>query len=160
MDTLAGQVARHLLARQMRLVTAESCTGGLVAAHLTGIPGSSDWFEGGFVTYRPSAKVRMLGVDPACLERYSAVSEPVASQMAIGALTHSDASVSVAITGVAGPGGGNIITPVGTVWFAWGLADEQATCVQTSQHHLDGTRQEVREQAVQIALQGLLNIFE
>lgn len=160
MDALVDRVAGVLLARQLRLVTAESCTGGLVAAHLTSIPGSSDWFEGGFVSYRLSAKVRMLGVSPVDLERYTAVSEPVARQMAIGALNHTDAGVSIAITGVAGPGGGDLVTPVGTVWFAWGLADPATTVVQASQHRFTGDREQVREQAVEIALRGLLELLE
>jgi len=157
MADAAARVAETLLARKLRLVTAESCTGGLVAAHLTSIPGSSEWFEGAFVTYRESAKIRMLGVDAATLERYSAVSEPVAKEMSVGALRNSDADVSVAITGIAGPGGGDVITPVGTVWFAWALREPDLRCIQASEHSLEGTRDEVRVQAVEIALQGVLS---
>ena len=160
MEALIESVARILTERQQRLVTAESCTGGLVAAHLTGMPGSSEWFEGAFVTYRIPAKIRMLDVDPATLARYSAVSEPVARQMATGALDHCDADISVAITGVAGPGGGDPVSPVGTVWFAWAIRAPHIQCIQASEHNLAGNRERVRQQAVAIALQGVLNIFD
>ena len=160
MPDLVHQVARVLLQKNIRLVTAESCTGGLVAAQLTAVAGSSDWFEGGFVTYRPTAKVRMLGVSTDTLQRYTAVSEPVAREMAVGAIEHSDADISIAITGVAGPGGGDVMTPVGTVWFAWALRRPQVQCIQTSEHRLEGDREQVREQAVTIALRGVLRVFE
>lgn len=160
MNELVSRVADCLMDRHVRLVTAESCTGGLVAAHLTAMPGSSDWFEGAFVTYRLSAKMTMLGVNPATLERYSAVSEPVAREMAMGALNRSDAGVSVSITGVAGPGGGDVISPVGTVWFAWATRNPDVQCIQASEHRLEGDRDTVREQAVEIALRGVLHAFE
>jgi nicotinamide-nucleotide amidase len=162
-NQLITQVASALVKRQLRLITAESCTGGLVAGELTSIPGSSDWFEGAFVTYRESAKQRMLGVPEAVLERFGAVSEPTARAMAEGALAASDAQASVAITGVAGPGGGDILIPVGTVWFAWALklsATPAPQCVQTAQHKFTGSRDQVREQAVRIALQGVLASLE
>ncbi|HKI74649.1 MAG TPA: CinA family protein [Pseudomonadales bacterium] len=158
MDNLIVDVSQHLLERNMRMVTAESCTGGLIAASLTAIPGSSDWFEGAFVTYRPGAKIRMLGVSGATIDRYSVVSEPVAREMAIGALAASDADVSVAVTGVAGPSGGDIISPVGTVWFAWAIRDDGIQCVQASEHCLEGDRDQVRHQAVTIALTGILEV--
>jgi nicotinamide-nucleotide amidase len=102
-NQLIKQVANALVERDFRLITAESCTGGMVASELTSIPGSSDWFEGAFVTYRLTAKERMLGVPASLLERFGAVSEPTARAMAEGALSASDAQISVAITGVAGP---------------------------------------------------------
>lgn len=157
LDALIRDVADRLLARDKRLVTAESCTGGLVASHLTGVPGSSDWFEGAFVTYRLSAKEDMLGISPETLIRHTAVSEPVARDMAIGALARSRADVSVSITGVAGPTGGDVIAPVGTVWFGWAVRDTEIACVQTSEHALEGSRDEVRLQAVEISLRGVLN---
>lgn len=160
MNRLSELIAQHLIDRGLRLVTAESCTGGLVAAQLTAIPGSSAWFEGAFVTYRIPAKIRMLGVDPAILERYTAVSEPVAREMAMGALAHCDADVSVAITGVAGPGGGDPVSPVGTVWFAWASRLPQIQCIQTSEHNFTGDRDSVRQQAVEIALAGVLEAFD
>ncbi|NIP16443.1 MAG: nicotinamide-nucleotide amidohydrolase family protein [Pseudomonadales bacterium] len=156
---LIDRVAKALLERGSRLITAESCTGGMVAEELTRQPGSSDWFEGALVTYRLSAKQRLLGVPATMLERYGAVSEPVARAMAEGALRVSDADVSVAITGIAGPDGGDVLTPVGTVWFAWARRDRpdaEPVCVQAAQHRFSGSRDEVRNQAVVLALQGVL----
>jgi nicotinamide-nucleotide amidase len=155
---LIEALSRHLTARAETLVTAESCTGGLIAAELTAVPGSSAWFEGAFVTYRLSAKERMIGVRRETLERFGAVSEPTARAMAEGALAHTDARISVAVTGVAGPEGGDLVAPVGTVWFAWAVAEPTPRCVQASRHELSGTRDEVRQQAVRIALEGLLSV--
>lgn len=156
---LIDGVAKALLEGRSRLITAESCTGGMVAAELTSRPGSSDWFEGALVTYRLSAKRRLLGVPAALLDRYGAVSEPVARAMAEGALRVSDADVSVAITGIAGPDGGDVLVPVGTVWFAWARRehpDAKPVCVQATQHRFSGSRDEVRTQAVALALEGVL----
>ncbi len=155
-DRLAGALSR----RGFTLVTAESCTGGMIAAELTAVAGSSEWFEGAFVTYRLSAKQRMVGVQPATLERFGAVSEPTAREMAEGALHGSDADVSVAVTGIAGPGGGDVLTPVGTVWFAWGLAAGGPTCVQTACCDLQGDRDAVRRQALRVALTGVLELLD
>lgn len=154
-----AELERLLTRRGATLVTAESCTGGLIAAELTNVAGSSAWFEGAFVTYRLSAKTRMIGVAPETLDRYGAVSEPTARAMAEGALRASDAGVSVAVTGVAGPGGGDVLTPVGTVWFGWALCDPTPRCVQTARHELAGDRAAVRAQAVVIALDGLLAVL-
>ncbi|MEX2328070.1 MAG: CinA family protein [Pseudomonadales bacterium] len=143
----------------MTLISAESCTGGLIASYLTSVPGSSEWFEGAFVTYRISAKVSMLGVKPSTLDRYTAVSEPVAKEMAEGALAHSQADISVSVTGVAGPGGGNIVTPVGTVWFGWAVRTPEIHCIQTSQHDLKGNRDAIRNLAVRIALEGVRTVL-
>ena len=140
-----------------RLITAESCTGGLLAATCTGIPGSSDWFEAAIVSYRISAKERLLGVEPAFLERFGAVSEPVARTMATAALERSDADVAVSITGIAGPDGGELDHPVGTVWFCWAVQHADGIdVVQASQHRFEGDRAQVRESAVRVALNGLL----
>jgi nicotinamide-nucleotide amidase len=155
---LIETLSRHLTAHAATLVTAESCTGGLIAAELTAIPGSSAWFEGAFVTYRLSAKRRMIGVRRDVLESYGAVSEPTARAMAEGALAHTDARISVAVTGVAGPEGGDLVTPVGTVWFAWAVAEPTPRCVQTSRHELYGSRADIRDAAVRIALEGLLSV--
>jgi len=158
-NQLITQVGQILVAHDLRLITAESCTGGMVASALTTVPGSSDWFEGAFVTYRLSAKRRMLGVGSGLLERFGAVSEPTARAMAEGALARSDAQISVSITGVAGPGGGDILTPVGTVWFAWALYADPGPaprCIQTAEHFFEGSRADVRDQAVRIALEGVL----
>jgi nicotinamide-nucleotide amidase len=152
---LLQAVADELMANGMRLVTAESCTGGMIAAEITSFPGCSDWFEGGFVTYRLSAKERMIGVRRETLDAHGAVSEPTAREMAEGALAASDAEISVSVTGVAGPDGGNLLTPVGTVWFGWAARAPDPVCVQTSRHEFSGDREDVRAQAVRIALEGV-----
>ena len=136
-------VADSLLRRQWMLATAESCTGGMVAAACTDLAGSSAWFERGFVTYSNAAKTQMLGVDALLITSHGAVSEPVARAMAQGALRHSAAQVALAITGVAGPGGGSVAKPVGTVWFGfagpWGVHSEL--------QHFGGDRAAVRQAA-------------
>ena len=157
--SLARELADALNARGLRALSVESCTGGMVAAYLTSLPGSSDWFEGAFVTYRLSAKQRMVGVSAGLLERHGAVSEPVARAMAEGGLTASEADLSVAITGVAGPSGGDVVTPVGTVWFAWAVRNDAIRCAQTAQHQFSGDRGTVRAQAVNLAVQGLLELL-
>jgi nicotinamide-nucleotide amidase len=151
------KLARHFVHRKWRLVTAESCTGGLLAASVTGLAGSSDWFEGAFVTYRLTAKERLLGVQADTLQHHGAVSEPVAREMAMGALARSDADVCVAVTGLAGPSGGEPLQPVGTVWFAWCDTDG---LIQSEAHVFNGTRQQIREAAVATALDGLLRLFD
>jgi nicotinamide-nucleotide amidase len=152
---LATQLGARLVARGWRAVTAESCTGGLVAGAITSVAGSSDWFDRGFVTYSNEAKIELLGVDPSTLAVHGAVSEATAIAMAEGALAASAADVSVAVTGVAGPGGGTPQKPVGLVCFAWvrrGGASRSAT------RHLAGDRTAVREASVVIALDGLVEI--
>jgi nicotinamide-nucleotide amidase len=145
-------LADALRARGWRLVTAESCTGGLIAAACTALAGSSDWFERGLVTYSNAAKTELLGVPAALIEAHGAVSEPVARAMAAGALVRSGAQLAVAVTGIAGPGGAVPGKPVGTVWLAWGGSDSlQATCL-----HLPGDRAAVRSATVAAALQRLL----
>ena len=144
-------LARTLLRRQWMLATAESCTGGMVAAACTDLAGSSAWLERGFVTYSNAAKTAMLGVDAQLIATEGAVSEAVARAMVQGALAHSRAQVALAITGVAGPGGGSVAKPVGTVWFAfagpWGL--------HSGLQHFEGDRAAVRQAAALHALQGL-----
>ena len=127
------------------VATAESCTGGLIAAALTHVPGSSDVVERGFVTYSNAAKAEMLGVDPAVIASHGAVSEPVAAAMAAGALARSAADLAVAVTGVAGPGGGSAEKPVGTVWF--GCARRGGT-VRTERQVFPGDRAAVRAATV------------
>lgn len=134
------------------LVTAESCTGGLVAAAITDISGSSHWFERGFVTYSNQAKTEMIGVPAELIDKHGAVSEPVARAMAEGALLNSRAQISLSITGVAGPGGGTADKPVGLVCFGW--SDRVTTVVETK--HFKGDRTQVRSQAAQHALRGVL----
>ena len=150
---LAAELGAALHARHWRCAAAESCTGGLVAGAITAIAGSSAWFERGFVTYTNEAKVEMLGVAPVLLHEHGAVSEPVARAMAEGALAQSPADLAVAITGVAGPGGGTAAKPVGMVCFAWARrgGETEAESLQ-----LPGDRAAVREAAVAVALRGLL----
>jgi len=119
LTTLATLVGARLKAKGLKLATAESCTGGWVAQAVTSVSGSSEWFDRGFVTYSNQAKCEMLGVRPETLAAHGAVSEPTAREMAAGALEHSVAGVSVAVTGVAGPTGGSPQKPVGMVCFAW-----------------------------------------
>jgi nicotinamide-nucleotide amidase len=149
---LARALGSAALQRRLRLATAESCTGGLVAAAITAVAGSSDWFDRGFVTYSDAAKVKDLAVPAATLARYGAVSEQTALAMAQGALRGGEAQWSVAVTGIAGPGGGTPDKPVGTVCFAW----VGPSLAQTLRVRLDGDRAGVRRESVRIALQGLL----
>jgi nicotinamide-nucleotide amidase len=151
-NDLARRVGEALLVRQEMLATAESCTGGWVAQELTAIPGSSGWFERGFVTYSSIAKMEMLGVPQETLARYGAVSEETALAMAIGALAHSLAQWAVAITGIAGPGGGSPEKPVGMVCFAWA----KAGAAHARTRHFHGERATVRRQSVEYALSELL----
>ena len=145
-------ISAQLLARGWMLATAESCTGGLIAGACTDRAGSSQWFERGFVTYSNDAKADMLGVPSALIAQHGAVSEPVARAMAEGALAHSRAQVSLAVTGVAGPGGGSADKPVGTVWFGWQLPGAtEAEC-----RHFAGDRAAVRAATVRYALERLL----
>ena len=154
--SLTQQLAQILLAKGFKIALAESCTGGLLAAQLTSLAGSSDWFERGFVTYSNQAKEESIGVSKELIERYGAVSEEVARAMAEGVLNHSLAQVSAAITGIAGPGGGSANKPVGMVCFAWGMqvADQIQTRSQTKQ--FSGDRQSIREQACVYAIESLL----
>lgn len=152
LETLCQQLAQALQQRGWMMATAESCTGGLIAGACTGLSGSSVWFERGFVTYSNLAKQQMLGVPESLLVAHGAVSEPVAAAMAQGAVQQSAAQVALSVTGVAGPTGGSVEKPVGTVWFGWQLDGQTLT-----EHHLlAGDRAQVRAQTVQIALAGLL----
>lgn len=153
---LAARVGAALHRRGLRLTTAESCTGGWVGQAVTTVAGSSNWFDRGFVTYSNDAKVELLGVDPQTLVRHGAVSEAVAREMAAGALRNSRAQVAVAVTGIAGPGGGGPDKPVGTVCFAWAVA---AGPTAAATRHFDGDRQAVRRQAVARALQGVMDVI-
>ena len=153
-QTLSQRVGDCLLARQLMLVTAESCTGGWVAQAVTAEAGSSQWFERGFVTYSNAAKMELLGVLPETLERYGAVSEATVREMAEGALRHSHAQLAVAVSGIAGPGGGSLEKPVGTVCLAWARA---GWATQTQCIHFLGNRDAIRRQAVAAILQGILD---
>jgi len=154
-NELARQVGEALKARGLKLVSAESCTGGWVAMALTAVAGSSNWFERGYVTYSNAAKREDLGVAAETLARHGAVSEQVAREMAAGALEKGGARVALAITGVAGPTGGTPAKPVGTVCFAW--TDGSKMVSET--RRFDGDRERVRRQSVERSLQGLLELL-
>ena len=154
---LAERAGKALAARGLMLVTAESCTGGWVAEAVTMVPGSSAWFERGFVTYTYISKREMLGVQGETLERDGAVSEPVVREMVEGALRSSHAQVALAVSGTAGPAGGTPQKPVGTVCFAWGMKDSN-TRAETL--HLAGDREAVRRQSVIHALTVLIEEIE
>ena len=152
--TSVQAVADRLLKHRQKVCTAESCTGGLIAKTFTDLAGSSDWFERGFVTYSNAAKTDMLAVPASLIEDYGAVSEAVATAMASGALRHSQADYSIAVTGVAGPGGGSDDKPVGTVWIALASAEQMVA----RRYQFDGDRQAVRAATMQTALDLLLDL--
>jgi nicotinamide-nucleotide amidase len=153
---LSARVGRHLLKSGRFVTTAESCTGGWIAKALTDIPGSSQWFGEGFVTYSNAAKVRRLGVARSILQSEGAVSEAVARAMAEGAIRRTGAHLAVAVTGIAGPDGAVPGKPVGTVWFCW--AERRAGRIRFSaeRKHLRGDREAVRRKTVYLALSRLL----
>ena len=153
---LAAELGDKLRARGWMLATAESCTGGWVGQLVTALPGSSHWYERGFITYANIAKMEMLGVPAETLEAHGAVSEDTALAMASGALERSHAQATLAISGIAGPGGGTREKPVGTVCYGWALADGtrlSSTC------RLDGNREEIRSRAAAAALRGLIELL-
>lgn len=151
---LATELGTALQARGWMLALAESCTGGMVAQYVTAIPGSSTWFERGFVTYSNVAKIEMLGVDRRTLETHGAVSEAVVLEMARGALVHSHAQIAAAISGIAGPAGGTPDKPVGMVCFGWAILGR----VACETRHFGGDRSAIRRQAVVHALQRLAEL--
>jgi len=151
-DVLVDRIATHLLPGGEKVTTAESCSGGWVAKTLTDIPGSSAWFEYGFVSYGNNAKADLLGVDQELIDKQGAVSEPVAVAMAQGAAARAGAACSIAVTGIAGPDGGTPDKPVGTVWFAWQVRGK----VEAECHQFPGDRDTVRRQTVTRALAGLV----
>jgi len=158
----AKQLGELLRRERLTLATAESCTAGGIAFAVTQIPGSSGWFERGYITYSNDSKLKVLGVSPVYLRDYGAVSEPVARSMALGALNHSTAQVAVAVTGIAGPDGGSADKPVGTVCLAWAIRRDPtvAPWVRTTTRLFDGDRAAVRTQAVLEALDGLNVLLE
>ncbi|OGT84355.1 MAG: damage-inducible protein CinA [Gammaproteobacteria bacterium RIFCSPLOWO2_02_FULL_61_13] len=154
---LATRLAELLLHSGLKLVSAESCTGGGLAHAVTAVPGSSRWFERGFVTYSNDSKRELLGVSAATLQDFGAVSEQTAVAMAVGALHQSHGDISVAITGIAGPDGGSADKPVGTVCLAWA---QGSGATRSAQVLLPGDRDAIRDQSVALALQGLLDMVE
>ncbi len=154
--SLTQRLAELMLLNRYKLVSAESCTGGSIARIVTSIPGSSQWFDRGFVSYSNASKQEMLAVPADVLTRFGAVSEECAMAMAAGAINHSHADIAVSVTGIAGPDGGSVDKPVGTVCFAWALRDAETR----STHVLfSGDREQVRQQSVLMALQGLLDLL-
>lgn len=151
-----ARLAALLLTAGHRVCTAESCTGGLIAKTFTDLAGSSDWFERGFVTYSNEAKNEMLAVPLSVIEDYGAVSEPVAMAMAGGALRYSHADYAIAVTGVAGPGGGSEEKPVGTVWIAVASAEQSVARL----YCFDGDRAAVREATLLAAIELLLDLVD
>jgi nicotinamide-nucleotide amidase len=152
LDQLATGLGERLRAARDHVVTAESCTGGWIAKAMTGVAGSSDWFDSGMVAYSYEAKQALLGVSPQTLEMHGAVSRETVIEMVSGALVRSGASVAVAVTGIAGPGGGSDDKPVGTVWIGW---KRRGGYTRAELFHFDGDRDAVRRQTVAAALRGL-----
>lgn len=155
--TLATLTGSRLKASGLKLASAESCTGGWISAAVTAVAGSSEWFDRGFVTYSNEAKVEMLGVSRATLDAHGAVSEATALEMAQGAINNGRAQMAVAVTGVAGPGGGTDAKPVGTVCIAWAGPGKKLHCVT---RRFDGDREQIRRKTVIAALQGIIELLE
>ncbi len=156
-ESIVRELAQLLMQHQWRLSTAESCTGGLVAASLTNIAGSSDWFERGYVTYSNDAKSEDIGVETHLIQDHGAVSDQVARAMAIGTKQSSNAQIALSITGIAGPTGGSAEKPVGTVCFAWILNTDQ---VISETKLFNGNRAEIRAQAAKFALDKLISLIQ
>lgn len=155
---LAARVGHVLLESQRKLVTAESCTAGWVAKAVTDIPGSSAWFRGGLVAYDNGLKQGLLGVQAETLEVHGAVSDATVQEMAVGALTTLGGEIAIAVSGIAGPDGGQPGKPVGTVWFGWAWKHGQAIHHRTRLKIIEGDRDQVRRRSVQTALNGILEI--
>lgn len=157
LQLITHELGQLCLKKSLKIVTAESCTGGGVAYELTSVPGSSQWFERGFVTYSDMAKMELLGVQEKSILNYGAVSRTVAKEMAEGAIKNSRADVSLAITGIAGPKGGNKEKPIGTCWFGWAGANFETQGKHTI---FQGDRNLVRLQAMIFSLKELLQLIE
>nr|WP_043750414.1 nicotinamide-nucleotide amidase [Imhoffiella purpurea] len=155
-DRLAARIGERMIARGLMLACAESCTGGWIAKCVTDVAGSSAWFDRGFVTYSNAAKEEMLGVAADTLVRHGAVSRAVVEEMVAGALARSRAQVALAVSGIAGPGGGTPDKPVGTVWIAWGLSGR---AVLSRVYGFDGDRDSVRRETVRVALERLQDLL-
>ena len=158
LQTLAEQAAGHLRDTGRVLATAESCTGGWIAKAVTDLPGSSDWFAYGLVSYSNTAKQELLGVAATTLVEHGAVSEEVVREMAEGAVHRGEADLAVAVSGVAGPSGGTRDKPVGLVWFAWAVMGQRGLRTHTQACHFSGDREAVRRQTVARALEELLRL--
>lgn len=160
-DTAITQQALTLAAslneRHLKLACAESCTGGWIAKSLTDLSGSSRWFDCGVVTYSNQAKINLLGVSAQTLDAHGAVSQPVVKEMVLGLLDRCDANYGIAVSGIAGPGGGSEDKPVGTVWLAWG---RPGVLIEAMRFRFDGDREQVRRQAVIAGIQGILRLLK
>ena len=157
---LAAELGATLKAQNKMLALAESCTGGLASAAITGVSGSSAWFDRGFVTYSNAAKMEILGVTAETLDKFGAVSEETAREMVLGAIKHSHANVAISITGIAGPNGGTPEKPVGTVCFAWAFDDKtyNGKTISTTKK-ISGNRQQIRHLSVETAFRELLKLL-
>jgi len=157
---LAHRISERLGDSRWQLVSAESCTGGWIAKLLTDVPGCSDWFERGFVTYTNQSKQEMLGVPAEVLAQHGAVSDATVRAMAEGAIGHSPANLALSVSGIAGPGGGRPDKPVGLVWFGWAVqpASGDSVTVTSESRVFNGNRDDVRRQAVARALEGILDL--
>lgn len=154
---LATEVARTLSDKGLTLATAESCTGGAIGALLTSLAGSSIWFNGGIISYSDSSKINLLGVESEAIDAYGAVSQEVVEAMAIGGCKALAADVCVAVSGIAGPSGGSVEKPVGSVWIAWcGPGIGMSIVVSSRLYQLDGSRKEIQSVAVRMALKGII----
>ena len=156
-QSLVVNLGHSLKSKDVRMVAAESCTGGMLAEVCTSVAGSSDWFECGYITYSNESKQKMLDIPAFVIDGCGAVSEAVAIAMAEGALRNTGTHVAVSITGVAGPGGGTLEKPVGTVWFGWAVEGHKT---RTRRYRFRGDRNQIRAQAVEQALLGLLVVIE
>ncbi|KEQ17778.1 CinA family protein [Endozoicomonas numazuensis] len=155
-DKKLGQLAEKLKSANLKVAAAESCTGGWLSQEFTSVAGSSSWFEGAIISYSNEMKHKFLGVPVALIDRYGAVSQPVVESMALGVVRQLSVPLSVSISGVAGPDGGTDDKPVGTVWVGW-CFDNQVT---TDVFHFSGNREQVRRQAVEVALDGLIKVVD
>ncbi len=156
--SLVSQVGQALVESDAMVVTAESCTGGMIAEALTEVAGSTAWFDRAYITYSYESKREMLGVKETTVQKKGAVSEECVTEMALGALQQSHAKVSIACSGIAGPGGGTPDKPVGTVWLAWAVQGQED--VISEQFHFEGDRHSVREQTTEAALKGVLKLLK
>jgi len=156
-ESLVSQVGKALVDNDFMVVTAESCTGGMIAEALTSIGGSTAWFDRSYITYSYESKREMLGVKEITIQKKGAVSQECVEEMALGALQQSHATVSVACSGIAGPSGGTPDKPVGTVWLAWAVQGQEEVISQ--QFHFDGDRQTVREKTTETALMGIMKLI-
>lgn len=156
LQNFAQQLGEQLVAQKLLLATAESCTGGWVSKVITDIDGSSRWFDCALVTYSNQSKQDLLGVSPSTLNQYGAVSQPVVKEMVLGLLDRCNAHIGVAISGIAGPGGGTADKPVGTVWLAWAKPGQ---VIESMRFQFKGDREQVRLQAVEQALKGVQRLL-